>query len=36
VRNEIVALKVEKAGKSKRVLESEYEILIKLQGIFGY
>jgi hypothetical protein len=29
----LVALKVEKAGKSKKVLESEYQILVKLQGI---
>ena len=33
VRKEIIALKVEKAGKAKRVLQLEYEILKALQGI---
>ena len=32
-RKEIVALKIEKAGKSKKVLQLEYQILKNLQGI---
>lgn len=33
VRNEVVALKVEKPGKSKKVLQLEYNILHNLQGL---
>jgi len=32
VRNEVVALKVEKADKSKKILFFEYQVLLSLQG----
>lgn len=35
MRKETVALKVEKPGKSKKVLELEYQILKTLQGMYG-